>query len=91
MFSKTSPFSEKQRANSNQNQPPSVPDPNNNKSGSLTTTPVKANGKRIRNGESPISIAKFPLKGEPFNLHSFVGTLVAFGKISAIGPDLKLI
>lgn len=56
-------FAEKLRANSNQNQPPALV-PDNNKNGSLTTTPVKANGKRIRNGESPVSIAKFPLKGK---------------------------
>lgn len=50
---------------SNQNQPPTiVPETNNNKISSLTTTPVKANGKRIRNVESPVSIAKFPLKGK---------------------------
>lgn len=63
-------FAEKRA--SNQNHPPTQihgPDANNNKNtggcgGSLNTTPIKANGKRIRNGESPVSVAKFPLKGK---------------------------
>ena len=58
-----SPFAEK-RVSSNQNQPPTKVPETISKNGSLTKTPVKANGKRIRNVDSPVSIAKFPLKGE---------------------------
>lgn len=41
-------------------------DANNNKNvgGGLQTTPVKANGKRFRNGESPV----LPLKGMNYTI-----------------------